>query len=143
MSKQLLSNEAGRNNFDPTGIRTIDLPILNHMHAPLDYQTLLTAQLQPILHKQQALLQSESNIDHSKMSKSVKRSLEKSKNVLEEKTQNGQAKNLREKKTNTFTIIAINFVQGQLKAVKPELDLIFLCLQNIFGESHTQCLLRL
>ena len=48
------------------------------------------------------------------MNESVKKSLEKSKNVLEEKAQNGQAKNLH-KKTNTFTIITMSFVQEQLK----------------------------
>ena len=42
------------------------------------------------------------------------KSLEKSNNVLEEKRRNGQAKSLH-KKTNTFTIIAMNFVQEQLK----------------------------
>ena len=42
----------------------------------------------------------------------VKKSLEKSKNVQEEKRKNGQEKNLH--KTNTFTIIAMNFVQEQL-----------------------------
>ena len=45
---------------------------------------------------------------------SVKISLEKSKNVLEENRNNGLAKNLH-KKTNTFTIIAMNFVEEQLK----------------------------
>ena len=45
--------------------------------------------------------------------KSVKKSLEKSKNVLEQKRKNGQAKKLH-KKTSMFTIIAMNFVQEQL-----------------------------
>ena len=36
--------------------------------------------------------------------------------VLEERRKNGQAKNL-QKKTNTFTIIAINFVQEHLKTI--------------------------
>ena len=40
-------------------------------------------------------------------------SLDLSKNVLEEKRKNGQSKNLH-KKTNTFTIIATDFVQEQL-----------------------------
>ena len=44
---------------------------------------------------------------------SVKKSLEKSKNVLEEKRKNGQAKNLH-KKTNTFTTSAMNVVQELL-----------------------------
>ena len=44
---------------------------------------------------------------------SVKKSLEKSKNVLEKKERNAPAKNLH-KKTNTFTIIAMKFVQEQL-----------------------------
>ena len=42
---------------------------------------------------------------------SVKKSLEKSENALEE-TQNGQTKNLQ--KRQKFAIIAINFVQEQL-----------------------------
>ena len=41
MSEELLSNEAGRKIFDPTRIRTIALPILNHMHYSLGYQTLV------------------------------------------------------------------------------------------------------
>ena len=45
---------------------------------------------------------------------SVKKSLEKSKNVLEEKRKNSQAENLH-KETNTVTIIATNFVREQLK----------------------------
>ena len=53
------------------------------------------------------------------MKKSVKKSLEKSKNVVEEKKQNRQAKNLhKNKKTHTFTIIATNFVQEQLKVIQ-------------------------
>ena len=42
---------------------------------------------------------------------SVKKSLER--NALEEKRKNGLAKTLH-KKTNTFTIIAINFLKEQL-----------------------------
>ena len=53
--------------------------------------------LQPILYYQPALLRSESNRDQSKMkNQSVKKSLEKSKNV-QEKRKNGQAKNLHKK----------------------------------------------
>ena len=44
---------------------------------------------------------------------SVKKSLEKSKNVLEEKRKMVRQK-IWIKKTNTFTIIAMNFVQEQL-----------------------------
>ena len=44
---------------------------------------------------------------------SVKKSLEKSKNVLEERRKMVKQK-IRIKKTNTFTIIAMNFVQEQL-----------------------------
>ena len=50
----------------------------------MSYDSLTSAILQRILYKQQALLRS--NTDHSKMkNESVKKSLEKSKNVLEEK----------------------------------------------------------
>ena len=45
-------------------------------------------------------------------SESVKKPLEKSKNVLEEKRKNGQAENLH--KTSTLTIIGMKFVQEQL-----------------------------
>ena len=54
------------------------------------------------------LLRSECNRDHSKMkNESVKKSLEKTKNVLDEKHKNGQAKNLHNKLTKTFTIISL------------------------------------
>ena len=46
---------------------------------------------------------------------SVKKSLEKSKNVLEEKGKMVKQK-ICIKKTNTFTIIAMNFVQEQLNS---------------------------
>ena len=45
---------------------------------------------------------------------SVNKSLEKSKNVLEEKRKLVKRKICINKKTNTFTIIAMNFVQEQL-----------------------------
>ena len=90
-----------------TGIRTMDLPIPHQQHCPLGYPVLIVAILQPIFYQQQALLRSESNRDPSKRKhESVKKSLEKPKNILEEKRKNGQAKNLH-KKTNTFTIIAL------------------------------------
>ena len=44
------------------------------------------------------------------MNESVKKSLEKSKNVLEEKRKMDK-QNISIKKTNTFTIIAMNFVR--------------------------------
>ena len=49
--------------------------------------------------------------------KSVKKSLEKSKNVLEEKRKTVKRK-ICIKKTHTFTIIAMNCVQEQLKTNK-------------------------
>ena len=49
---------------------------------------------------------------------SVKKSLEKSKNVLEEKRKMVKQK-ICIKKTNTFTIIAMNFVQEQFIILKP------------------------
>ena len=52
----------------------------------------------------------ENNRDHSKMkSERVKKSLEKSKNVLEEK---------RKRSSNTFTTNAMNFVQKQLNTAE-------------------------
>ena len=58
---------------------------------------------------------SDNNRDHSKMKhESLKTSLEKSKNVLEEKRKVVKRK-ICIKKTNTFTIIAMNFVQEQLR----------------------------
>ena len=62
----------------------------------------------------QIYFRSESNRDHSKMkNESVKKSVEKSKNVLEEKRKIVKRK-FCIKKTNTFIIIAMNFVQEQL-----------------------------
>ena len=46
---------------------------------------------------------------------SMRKSLEKLKKVLEEKRKNIQAQKICIKKTNTFTIIDMNFVQEQLK----------------------------
>ena len=51
------------------------------------------------------------------MNESVKKSLEKSKNVLEEKRKIVKRK-ICIKKTHTFTIIAMNFVQEQLEIWK-------------------------
>ena len=65
------------------------------------YGSLTSAMLQSNLCQQQALLRS--NRDHSKMkNESVKKSLEKSKNVLEEKHKNCQAKNLHKKDTHVY-----------------------------------------
>ena len=50
---------------------------------------------------------------------SVKKSLEKSKNVLEEKRKMIKQKSLNKKKTNTLTIIAMMFVQEQLNTNWP------------------------
>ena len=99
MSEELLSNDR-RVVKHPTVIRTIDLPLNHHMHLQLCYLSLIVAMLQPSLYQQQALLRSESNRGHSKMkNESVKKSLVKSKNVLEEKRKNGQAMNLHKKST--------------------------------------------
>ena len=51
---------------------------------------------------------------------SVKKSLEKSKNVLEEKRKNDQAKKFAKK--TTFKIIAMNIVQEPLKTTKLQLE---------------------
>ena len=56
-----------------------------------------------------------SNRDHSKMkNESEKKSLEKSKNVLEQERKSVKRKICIKKKTHTFTIIAMNCVQEQL-----------------------------
>ena len=103
------------------GIRTTPLPIPHQKQSPLGYQAFFVAHLQSILFEQKALPLSESKRDHSKMkNKSVTKSLEKSKNLLEEKRKMVERKNCI-KKTNTFTIIAMNFVQEQLKMMKREL----------------------
>ena len=47
---------------------------------------------------------------------SLKKSLEKSQNVLEQKRKNGQAQIL-QKKTNTFTILASDFVREQSNTI--------------------------
>ena len=61
-----------------------------------------------------AFIRSESNRDHSKIkNETVKKSPEKSKNVLEEKRKMVK-RNICIKKTNTFTIIAMNFAQEEI-----------------------------
>ena len=50
MTEELLSKEAGRKKFDLTRIPTTALQILNHMHWPLGYQSLVFAILQPNLY---------------------------------------------------------------------------------------------
>ena len=61
-----------------------------------------------------------SNRDHSKMkNESVKESLEKSQNVPEEKFKIVKIK-ICIKKTHTFTLIAMNFVQEQLKTARKQ-----------------------
>ena len=82
---------------------------------------------------------------------SVKKSLGKSKNVLEEKRKTVMRK-ICIKKTNTFTIIAMNFAQEQLKRIsihsRCELQRWYLkeCLENgdqfVFGQIWSQCLLQ-
>ena len=76
-----LERQAGRKIFNPAAwISTTDHPLHIQLHSPLGYQSLVCT----ILAK--ALLRSENNRDHSKMkNESVKKSLEKSKNVPEEK----------------------------------------------------------
>ena len=56
------------------------------------------------LFEQQTFFRSESNWNHFKKEKCVKKSLEKSKIILEEKRKNAQTKNLH-KKTHMYTII--------------------------------------
>ena len=93
----------GAKNIDPTGIRTTDLPIHGHPHYPLRYDSLNFPMKRPISYLQQALLRS--TRDNSKMmNESVKKSLEKAKNVLEEKHKIVKQK-ICIKKTHMFTII--------------------------------------
>ena len=42
-----LDRQASEKTFDPVGIRTTDLSVLNQMHWPLGYQSLVYALLQP------------------------------------------------------------------------------------------------
>ena len=73
-------------------LRTADPP---PEALPLGYQAPIFAMLQPISYQQQALLESENNRDQSKMkNESVKKSLEKSKIVLEEKLQKRSSKKI-------------------------------------------------
>ena len=97
-----LERQAGGQKFATTGIRTIDLTLRNHMPWRLCYLSLSFSLLQPNLNWQQALLRSENNRDHSKIkNESVKKSLEKCKNVLEEKRKMVKQKFCM-KKTNTY-----------------------------------------
>ena len=80
-----LERQAGGKISHPTGIRTIDLPLHNHMLCRMCYfpPCFCYAATDFIL---ATSFRSESNRDHSKMkNESMKKSLEKSKNVLEEK----------------------------------------------------------
>ena len=93
------------------GIQTTDLPSPHQKHCPLGYTAFLVSMLQSILFKQPALPRIESNRDHSIMkNESVKKSLEKSKNVLEKRRKVKQKTYI---KTNKFTKIALNFVPKQ------------------------------
>ena len=102
------------------------------------------------------MLLSDRRVEKQMKNESVKKSLEKSKNVLEEKRKNSQAKNLHKKdqhvpeekrktvkqkicmkKTNTFTIIAMNVVQKELKTAMKTLS----NSQNTTG-SLNQCQLK-
>ena len=75
-------------------------------------ESLNSAMLKSFLYWKQALLRS--NRDHSKMkNESVKKLLEKSKNVLDEKRKIVKQKTCI--KRHTFRIIAMNFVQEQVK----------------------------
>ena len=99
---------------DHDGIRTMDFPIAHQNHYPLGYQALLFAMLPAISNKQQAILPSENSRDHSQMkNESVKKLLEKSKNVLAEKCKTVRQK-ICIKNENASTIIAKNFVREQL-----------------------------
>ena len=89
LSKQLVSRverQAGGKTVAYAGIRTLDLPIPHQKHYPLGYQPCYCFYAAIVFISAPALLRSESNRDHSKMkNESVKKSLEKSKKVLEEK----------------------------------------------------------
>ena len=128
MSEELLLNDRrgnliqglqSRSNY---GCKKI-FPCRDSNHCPSDPQPqILTTALQVTYltysasEFKLALLQS--NRDHSKLkNESVKKSLEKSKNVLEEKRKTVKRKICIKKKTHTFTIIAMNCVQEQLKSL--------------------------
>ena len=94
MLEELLSNDSGcsldklffigAKIVEHAAIRNKDFPIPRQKHCSLGYQPFRYAAIDFILAT--ILLRSESNREHSKMkNKSVKKSLEKSKNVLEEK----------------------------------------------------------
>ena len=86
------------------GLRTMNLPIPQQKYCPLGFQALDFGMLQSLLYQQQAVLQSANKRDHSKMkNENVKKSLEKSKNVLEEKCKKGQAKNLLKKDQHVYS----------------------------------------
>ena len=74
----------GAQKVSHTGIQNIDLPLHNQKHCPLGYQALLLAAIDFILAT--ALLRSESRKRLLKKEEGTReKSLQKSKNVLEEK----------------------------------------------------------
>ena len=97
MSEELLSNDPGGKTFDTTVIRTIGLPLLNHMHCRLYYLSLFSM-LQPTLCYQQALLRSGRFRDHSKMQNESMKVTWEVKESSRREAQNGQAKNLHKKR---------------------------------------------
>ena len=83
------------------------------MHSLLGYQPLTFVMMQTTS-LATSLLRSESNRDHSKMkNESVKKSIQTSKNLLEEKHKMVNRK-IGIKKTNISTKSAMNFIQEQL-----------------------------
>ena len=81
----------GAKTIDHARLRNMDLSMPHQKHRPLGYQSLIVAMLLSFLFLAKLVLRSERNRDHSIMKKErVKKSFEKSKNVLEEELKNGQ-----------------------------------------------------
>ena len=99
----------GAKDLSPAWIRTTDLPIHSHTHQQLGYKSLnfLNSATDFITATR---FNSEQSGNHSKMkNKSVRRSLEKSKNILEEKRKNVKQKKFAKKKPTFIIILCTSF----------------------------------
>ena len=118
MSEELLSNDRRvEKHLTPPVFEQLTSLFITICTADCDL-AITVAMLQQTLYQQQASLRSESIRDHSKMkNESVKKSSENSK-IFQKKNAKWSSNKIAQKKTNTFTIIAMNFVQEQLKTKK-------------------------
>ena len=110
-SEEMLSNDSRVEHLTPPGFEPLTYAHHNHMLSALCYFPIILLSCNR-LYISNKLYFGVRAIDITQKSKneSVKKSLKKSKYVLEEKRNKVKRKNCI-KKTNTFTIIAMSFVQ--------------------------------